>query len=255
MGIVISAGYNHHVTLAHTASGGCRMKFTPQPYRCRRKAFDLLIAQLPHLEQPIGLFNGAMAIAMHEMSDASVSTVDLIIRGLTDRIRSRVRSDNVQALLAHAHEVLFEEEGFAGNVDDYHNPFNSYLPAVLETRRGIPITLSLVYKCVVERLGLTVHGINAPGHFLVAVHHPGQRSPLIIDPFFGGRAMSIEEAADRAQQVMGQPVAQPQLLIQTATHRQWLLRMLNNLHGIFAQQRRPHDMAAMAELRAALEIP
>ncbi len=228
------------------------MKFTP-PRRCRPKAFDLLATQLPHLEQPVGLINGAIAIAMHEMNDVSVSMVDLTLRGLAQRIRSRVRSDNVQALLAHAHDVLFDEEGFTGNVDDYHNPFNSYLPAVLDTRRGIPITLSLVYKAVVERLGLTVHGINAPGHFLVAVQAPGEHSTMIVDPFFGGRAMSSEEAADRAQQVMGRPVAQPQLLIQIASHRQWLLRMLNNLHGIFAQQRRANDTLAMAELRALLE--
>ena len=66
----------------------------------------------------------------------------------------------MHAVLAHLHEVLFDEEGFAGNVDDYYNVANSYLPVVLETRRGIPISLTLLYKLVAERLGLPVQGVK-----------------------------------------------------------------------------------------------
>ena len=73
--------------------------------------------------------------------------------------------------MAHLHDVLFDVVGFVGNVDDYYNPANSYLPNVLRTRRGLPITLVLIYKCVAEQLGLTVRGINSPGHFLASVRN------------------------------------------------------------------------------------
>ena len=63
--------------------------------------------------------------------------------------------------------MLFEVFGLRGNAEDYYNPANSYLCDVLATRRGLPITLSLVYKLVAEGVGLEVHGVNAPGHFLV----------------------------------------------------------------------------------------
>ena len=67
----------------------------------------------------------------------------------------RVRGNQQQALLAHLHQFLFEEQGFAGNSNDYYNPFNSYLPALLQTKLGLPISLSLIYKLVAERLGLS----------------------------------------------------------------------------------------------------
>ena len=65
--------------------------------------------------------------------------------------------------------VLFEEEGFAGNLERYYNALNSYLPVVLNARRGLPIVLGLIYKAVGESAGLLVEGINAPGHFLVRI--------------------------------------------------------------------------------------
>ena len=70
--------------------------------------------------------------------------------------RSRVRGQQPQAMLAHLHALLFEEEGFSGNVDDYYNTANNLIPIVLKTRRGLPITLSLVYKNVAGRLGIPV---------------------------------------------------------------------------------------------------
>ncbi len=79
---------------------------------------------------------------------------------------SRVSSGNPKALIARLHQVLFDERGFTGNADDYYAPENSYLPCVLESRRGIPVTLSLIYKSVAQRVGLSARGINTPAHFL-----------------------------------------------------------------------------------------
>jgi regulator of sirC expression with transglutaminase-like and TPR domain len=90
---------------------------------------------------------------MHQLDDVAPKNVDKTIQSYADAIRKRVRGPQPQAILAHLHEFLFEEQGFAGNVDDYYNPGNSYLPTVLQTKRGLPITLSLVYKLVAERVG------------------------------------------------------------------------------------------------------
>jgi regulator of sirC expression with transglutaminase-like and TPR domain len=77
-----------------------------------------------------------------------------------------------------------------GNATDYYNPRNSYLPLVLKTREGLPITLTLVYKCVLDGLGLTVHGINAPGHFMAGVESAdadgAEPARMLVDPFEGG---------------------------------------------------------------------
>src|SRR5205814_9053557 len=117
-------------------------------------------------------------------------------------IRSRVRGHQPQAVLAHLHEYLFEQKKFRGNTDDYYNPHNSYLPSVLESKQGLPITLSLIYKLVAERLGLRCWGVGLPGHFLAGLDLSG--SMMFIDPFDQARALSPDEAHDRMRETFCQ---------------------------------------------------
>src|SRR3954468_8349180 len=139
------------------------------PLCCSSNGFDLLKRQLPVLNSPDALLQGAVAIAMHQIDDVDPARGAAQTQGYLDRLRSRVRGRQPQAILAHLHDVLFDEEGFRGNTEDYYASANSYIPAVLETKRGLPITLSLIYKAVAERIGLKAWGVGLPGHFLVAV--------------------------------------------------------------------------------------
>lgn len=225
-----------------------------KPTHCRARAYGLFASQVPIIESREALLTAAVAIAMHEMDDADAHAVDMKIQALADRVRARVRGSSPQALLAHAHDVLFEQEQFAGNTQDYESPLNSYLPAVLETRRGIPITLTLVYKSVMDRVGINVYGINAPLHFLAAVQLPDDEQLMFVDPFFGGKVLSREEAFQRLEEMIRKPIGRSERVFAPATHRQWLARMLRNLQAIFAKQRRETDLAAMLEMQGLLGI-
>jgi regulator of sirC expression with transglutaminase-like and TPR domain len=133
----------------------------------------------------------------------------------------------------------------------YYNALNSYLPAVLNSRRGLPILLSLVYKLVADGTGLTVHGVNAPGHFMVRVACDG--AWMIVDPFFGGQVLSREEAFHRLDRVAERRLPRCDEYLATPTHRQWMARILGNLRQLFLAEGRLNDLAAMNELAAALE--
>lgn len=222
-----------------------------QPTLCRPEAFFYFKKQLPILESTIGLVRASVAIAMHDRADSATQQVERQLVEMAERISKRVRSRQPQAVLAHLHQVLFEEEGFRGNTEDYYNPLNSYLPAVLELRIGIPITLSLVYKSVAEHLGLRVEGVNAPGHFVLRVMT--NEGWMIIDPFFGGGVLTEEEAFERMERVTGRPVPRAGRYLSPASHSQWLSRMLTNLQHIFATRDRRHDLAAMSELQSLLD--
>src|SRR5688500_11556297 len=140
------------------------------PAYCRPSAFNAFADELPlDDDDRHQLFRAAFAIARHEHPEADVDEAQQRLDALGTSIANRVRSANPEARLAHLHDVLFDVIGFTGNVDDYYNPANSYLPNVLATHRGLPITLVLIYKYVGEAAGLTVRGINSPGHFLAAV--------------------------------------------------------------------------------------
>lgn len=221
------------------------------PVCCNPEAHRLFESSVPLLDTTDGLFLGAVAIALHELDNVDPSDAASDIERLVGRIRDGVRSTSIDAILAHAHAVLFDEEGFRGNIEGYYEPRNSYVPAVLETKRGIPITLVLIYKCVLEKLGVLVSGVNAPGHFLAEVR--GGESPMLIDAFAGGQALTETEARQRIAGITGLIVPDGRPTFSTATHRQWLGRMLQNLLYVFAQQERERDVKAMLELRALLE--
>jgi regulator of sirC expression with transglutaminase-like and TPR domain len=209
---------------------------------------------LPTAETPEGLFRAAWAIAQHDLPDTDVAAGEAVIGHLVAAVRRRVRSQSPQALLAHLHDVLFDVLGFRGNTEDYYQPGNSYLPEVLRTRRGLPITLTLVYRRVASGVGLAVHGVNAPGHFLAEVEAPqaGELQSMYVDPFFGGGLLSEAEVFERISQATGREVDPAPEHLKRATAQQWLMRMLHNLQAVYAAKGRERDVFAMQELHALL---
>jgi regulator of sirC expression with transglutaminase-like and TPR domain len=158
------------------------------PAYCRAGAFRAFRAAVSECDSPTGLFRAGWAIALHEKPEAELAAGETALDNLADTVRRRVRSRSPEAMLAHLHDVMFDVIGFRGNTEDYYNPANSYLPDVLRTRRGLPITLALVYRRVAAGLDIVVHGVNAPGHFLVEVEGGGTASSMYVDPFFGTRS-------------------------------------------------------------------
>src|SRR3954467_12362006 len=180
------------------------------PAYCRAAAYDAFAMEMPRVETSEGLFRAAFAIARHELPAANVAQAKSAISDLADTVARRVHSESVEAKLAHLHDVLFDLVGFVGNVDDYYNPANSYVPEVLRTHRGLPITLVLIYKCVAERIGLDVRGVNSPGHFLAAVRSgqpegasATQSNWMYIDPFYGGQVLSRNDVCHRIAATTG----------------------------------------------------
>lgn len=220
---------------------------------CRPAAAKQFQQHLLSIDTSDGLFGAAFAIALHECPEASLSEVETIVENLADTIDHRVRSRSTEAILAHLHDVLFEVFGLHGNVEDYYSPANSYLPDVLRTRQGLPIVLVLIYKRIAERLGLTVYGVNSPGHFLAEVEPESPSTePLYIDPFFRGSLLKQQEVAQRISASTGLQVEPSPKLLARASHRQWLSRMLNNLQAAFAALGQDRDVCAMQELQAML---
>lgn len=221
-----------------------------QPVHCRPEAFRFFSEQLPVIHSTEGLLRAAIAVSMHAMDDVDPYAVEARLLEFAQQVRGRVRGRQVQAILAHLHQVLFDEAGFAGNLQQYYNPLNSYIPAVVESRRGIPVTLSLIYKFVADNAGLQVEGINSPGHFLVRVR--GVRKWMIVDPFDHGTLLSDAEACTLIQRVVGQDLPPTYQCLQPATHPQWLARILGNVQQFMATADLHDDLAAMVELETLL---
>lgn len=145
---------------------------------------------------------------------------------------------------------LFAVRGFRGNSESYTEPENSYLDVVLERRTGIPITLSLVYMEVAQRVGLRCDGVGYPSHFIVRCGEPER--PIYVDPFNQGVRLDREELLARLHG-LNLNGAHAASFLAAITRRQLLQRMLNNLHAIFRTTRDLESWLAVVELHLVLE--
>ena len=216
-----------------------------KPEACSLVAFQALARQIPAIETTNGLLRAAVAICLHEWPEINVAEVERSVWSLAGRVRGRVKGPQRRAILAHLHEELFERQGFRGATENYYSSENSYLPAVLVTKKGIPIALSLLYCVIARRVGLRTDGINAPGHFLVQVFD--DTAPILIDPFNAGRSLTRDDAIALVEATSGEK-ATYQMALRPATHRQWIRRMLHNLMLVFEMQERRGDADAMREM-------
>jgi regulator of sirC expression with transglutaminase-like and TPR domain len=127
-------------------------------------------------------------------------------------------------------------EGFAGNVVGYGDARNSFLNEVIERKLGIPITLSVLYIELGERLGVPVRGISFPGHFLVRFGEDPER--LVLDPFFDGAELDEEELLGRMRRFVPDEGSARTYLAQVlrgAPKTEVVARMLRNLKQIYSE--------------------
>jgi regulator of sirC expression with transglutaminase-like and TPR domain len=143
-------------------------------------------------------------------------------------------AESFAARVAGLNRFLFVDEGFTGNHDAYQDPENSFLDSVLERRRGIPITLSVVYVEVAGRIGLHASGIGFPGHFLAKVESDGAEA--IVDSFHGC-VLSRKDCEARLLQLTGQPTPLDEAMFEAAHNREIVCRILRNLKQIYLATR------------------
>ncbi len=189
---------------------------------------------MAHRKDSPVLARGALEIARLEYPDLDP---DAYLRRLDDyaeRVRAAGGTGLTDQVLA-LNRILFREEGYAGNLEEYYDPRNSFLNEVMDRRLGLPITLSIVYLEVGRRVGLPVEGVSFPGHFLVKL--PVQGGALVLDPFDAGRSLDEEDLQEQLAQVYGDdPVPPVAGLLNAASPREILVRLLRNLKGVYLQR-------------------
>lgn len=151
-----------------------------------------------------------------------------------DRVRERCRSGaGGRHLLQQINSVLFTEEGLRGNSAHYDDPRNSYLNQVLDRKLGIPISLSIVYLAVADRIGLLMKGVNLPYHFVICTIVG--RDVLFVDPFHDGAILDRAGCRALAERIAGQRLELRDDQFEPCTHREIVLRMLRNLKALHAR--------------------
>lgn len=189
----------------------------------------------------------AMAIARLRYPDLDVALylgeIDAIGRGARGMLAQFSEDDPIAVL----NVLLFEEEGFDGDRENYYDPRNLFLNDVLDRRRGIPITLALLYIAAGRSAGVDVCGVGFPGHFLVC--HPA--TGRYVDVYNQGRLLDRAAFLDLLRRQGVGPEGWREEFLQPVGNAQILARMLNNLRRHYAQQA---DQGALSILGSMLQV-
>ncbi|CAG2148918.1 hypothetical protein D3C81_640680 [compost metagenome] len=200
-------------------------------------------------ENGIPLTETALSIAQDAYPDldlqAELASLDVLALRLKRRIAEGTPAIQRLRLLNH---FFYRDLGFGANANDYYDPDNSYLNVVLRQRRGIPITLAVLYMELGQQIGLPLKGVSFPNHFLVRMTIPA--GEVVLDPLTG-ETLSKEQLQEMLDPYLEREgISDPNqvplgLFLQVASHREIVARLLRNLKAIYLQESRWQRLLAV----------
>ena len=216
--------------------------------------FALLVQDDAHFP----LLEAAASLAQDEYPDADVQLLLGDVDQLAARLNRRVSTDaSPLQRLQVLNRFFYSDLGFQGNANHFHDPDNSFLHVVLRTRRGIPVSLAVLWLELAQSIRLKACGVGFPGHFLVKITLP--QGQVVVDPMTG-QSLSREELVERlepfqkAHGLIGDFEAPLGLYLQPAPGRDIIARMLHNLKEIHRTAEDWERMLAVQE-RLVLLLP
>jgi regulator of sirC expression with transglutaminase-like and TPR domain len=196
----------------------------------------------------LDLARGALLIAAED--DPSVDVEDTLgkLRAMSRELAERIgKAGTPEDALAHLGDYLHRDCGLRGDEKTYYDPRNSFLPQVLVRKKGIPISLAVIYITVGRGAGLQLTGVSFPAHFLVGAYR-GHQHDLIpdyfINPFNPAKLLSADDCRDLFTKLGGSAAAFRDSMLKAVSPRQILTRMLTNLKMIYAQTEQPEKAIA-----------
>lgn len=212
-------------------------------------------ASLVQSDSEFPLLEAAVSLAQDDYPELDVQQVLGSVDQLLARLKRRIAADAppLQKLRA-VNQFFYRDLGFAGNLNHYYDPDNSYVSAILQTRRAIPITLAVVWLELAQGVGLTARGVGFPGHFMVKVNLPNGQ--VVIDPL-DGQSLSREELTERLEPfqrrsgLVDESEVPLGLYLQVTPSRDIIARMLRNLKEIHTNQ---EDWARLIAVQDRLTV-
>ena len=212
-------------------------------------------ASLVQSDAEFPLLEAAVSLAQDDYPELDVQQVLGSVDQLLARLKRRIAADAPPLRKLRAvNQFFYRDLGFAGNLNHYYDPDNSYVSASLQTRRAIPITLAVVWLELAQGVGLTARGVGFPGHFMVKVNLPNGQ--VVIDPL-DGQSLSREELTERLEPfqrrsgLVDESEVPLGLYLQVAPSRDIIARMLRNLKEIHTNQ---EDWARLIAVQDRLTV-
>ncbi|HEX8172238.1 MAG TPA: tetratricopeptide repeat protein [Thermoanaerobaculia bacterium] len=190
----------------------------------------------------LDLVEGSLVIALEENPALDMERHLGEVNAWSESVRARLEgSRDVERIVETINRVLFDEEGFHGENDDYYDPRSALLSEALERHAGLPITLSVLYLELSRRVGVEAAGVSLPGRFLVKFS--GAFGTVVVDPFDGGRVLSTIELQKILDAMYGGGVRLREHHLRSFAPKEILARELAQLKAAYLAQ---HDLPRAA---------
>lgn len=200
------------------------------PAAARQRFRDLV----GRADDEIGLTEASLVIALEQYPGINVGEYLGRIESWAGAVRQRARSDAAENILEQLNRLLFEEEGFHGEADDYYDPRFAFLNEVLDRHAGLPLAMSIVYIELSRRAGLPASGIAIAGRVLVRISGP--LGDLLLDPWDDGRILTPAEVQGLLDEVYGGGVRLREQHLRDLENRAILGRVLAHLKAVYLSQ-------------------
>jgi len=198
------------------------------------------IAELP--EPHIDLVEASLVIALEDRPGLEISHYLDEVQAWSGVVRNRLEgSRDVERIVDSINRMLFDEEGFHGEDEDYYDPRSALLNELLDTHAGTPITLSILYLELTRRVGVEAVGVSLPGRFLVKFS--GDFGQIVVDPYDGGRILSPIELQKILDGIYGGGVRLREHHLRSLTRKEIVARELAHLKSAYLAQ---HDLTRAA---------
>ncbi len=187
-------------------------------------------------EPALDLVEGSLVIALEEDPRVDIDRYLTQFDGWSAAVRQRLEGSlDVERIVESINRILFDEEGFHGEDEDYYDPRSALLSDTLDRHAGLPITLSILYIEMSRRAGVEATGVSLAGRFLVKF--TGAFGEIVVDPFDGGRVMTTPELQAILDAMYGGGVRLREQHLRGFTRRQILARELAQLKAAYLAQR------------------
>jgi regulator of sirC expression with transglutaminase-like and TPR domain len=192
------------------------------------------IAELP--DPLLDLVEASLVIALEEDPALDLDRYLTRVSEWSGAVRERLEgSRDIERIVESINRLLFDEEGFRGEDEDYYDPRSALLNEMLDRHSGLPMTLSILYIEICRRVGMDVAGVSLPGRFLVKFS--GVFGQIVVDPFDGGRVLTTIELQKLLDTVYGGGVRLREHHLRSFTPKQILARELAHLKSAYLAQR------------------
>ena len=203
----------------------------------------------------IDLLHGTILIARYQYPDLDEENIrhqiELIRKDVWLELNPNLTAFEKVRVINH---ILFDVYNFTGNTSNYHAPQNSYINNVLESHRGNPLLLSILYSCIAQGLNIPIYGVNLPEHFILAYRDeytlrdtPDDEEPILfyINPFSKGAVFSRREIDTFLKQLKLEP---NRIFYESCSNVEIIQRQLRNLITAYEKLGYPNKVDDLKEL-------